>query len=111
MRSAVWPSRSGMLGMAKSKLESDPSWREIDLPATQPPTLIVVVDTEEEFDWSAPFDSNSRSTTNILYQPLAQKILDRYGVVPTYAIDFPVASAREGVSILRSIANDGRCEI
>src|SRR6185437_16358021 len=97
--------------MSKPGLQPDPTWRPIQVPEAWQPTLVVVVDTEEEFDWSAPFDSNSRSTTNILYQPLAQKILDRYGVVPTYAIDFPVASAREGVSILRSIANDGRCEI
>jgi hypothetical protein len=97
--------------MGKSGLQPDPSWRAIDLPAGWPPTLVVVVDTEEEFDWSAPFDSNSRSTTNILYQPLAQEIMDRHGVVPTYVIDFPVANTPEAVSILRSIAEDGRCEI
>jgi hypothetical protein len=97
--------------MGKSGLQPDPSWRAIDLPAGWPPTLVVVVDTEEEFDWSAPFDSNSRSTTNILCQPLAQEIMDRHGVVPTYVIDFPVADTPEAVSILRSIADDGRCEI
>ena len=37
--------------------------------------------------------------------------MDRHGVVPTYAIDFPVANSPEAVSILRSIADDGRCEI
>src|SRR3974390_1747115 len=100
-----------MLGMGNSGLQPDPSWRAIDLPAGWPPTLVVVVDTEEEFNWSAPFNSNSRSTTNILYQPLAQEIMDRHGVVPTYAIDFPVANTPEAVSILRSIADDGRCEI
>ncbi len=100
-----------MLGMGKSGLQPHPSWRAVGLPAGWPPTLVVVVDTEEEFDWNAPFDSNSRSTTNIRHQPLAQKIMDRHGVVPTYVIDFPVSTAPEAVSTLRSIADDGRCEI
>ena len=97
--------------MAKSGLQPDPSWRAIDLPADWPPTLVVVVDTEEEFDWSAPFGSNSGSTTNILYQPLAQEIMDQHGVVPTYVIDFPVATTPEAVYTLRHISDDGRCEI
>jgi hypothetical protein len=37
--------------------------------------------------------------------------MDRHGVVPTYVIDFPVVNTPEAVSILRSIADDGRCEI
>ena len=87
------------------------SWRALDLPAEWPPTLVVVVDTEEEFDWSAPFDSNSRSTMNILCQPLAQAVMDQYGAVPTYVVDYPVANTPEAVSVLRAIADDGRCEI
>ena len=35
----------------------------IDLPASEPPTLFVVVDTEEEFDWSAPFSRQNTSVT------------------------------------------------
>ena len=97
--------------MPKPGLQPDPSWRALDLPADWPPTLVVVVDTEEEFDWNAPLDSNSRSTTNILCQPMAQEIMDRYGVVPTYVVDYPVADTPEAVSVLRAIAEDGRCEI
>jgi hypothetical protein len=97
--------------MRRPEIKPDFSWRRLDLPAGFPPTLIVVVDTEEEFDWNAPFDSNSRSTTNIIYQPLAQEIMDRYGVVPTYVVDYPVADTPAAVAILRAIAEDGRCEI
>ena len=97
--------------MPRPEFRPDPSWRRLDLPAGWPPTLVVVVDTEEEFDWNAPFNSNSRSTTNILYQPLAQEIMDRYGVVPTYVVDYPVADTPEAAAVLRAIAEDGRCEI
>ena len=97
--------------MRKPGLQPDSSWRALDLPAEWPPTLVVVVDTEEEFDWNAPFDSNSRSTTNILFQPLAQEIMDRHGIVPIYVVDYPVADTPEAVSVLRAIADNGRCEI
>jgi hypothetical protein len=97
--------------MRERALRPNPSWRVLDPPADQPPTLMVVIDTEEEFDWNAPFNSRSRSTANILHQPLAQAIMDRHGVVPTYAVDYPVADTPEAVAVLRAIAEDGRCEI
>jgi hypothetical protein len=76
-----------------------------------PPTLVVVVDTEEEFDWNAPFDPGSVAVTNIAHQPLAQAVLDRHGVVPTYAVDYPVANSEAAIAVLRPIAESGRCEI
>lgn len=97
--------------MPKPGIQPNPLWCSLNLPAEWPPTLIVVIDTEEEFDWDAPFDSNSRSTTNILFQPLAQEIMDRHGIVPIYVVDYPVADAPEAVAVLRSIADNGRCEI
>ena len=80
-------------------------------PASWPPTLVVVIDTEEEFDWSAPFDPAATAVTNIALQPLAQDIFDRHGVVPTYAVDYPVASTPAGADVLRRFAEEGRCEI
>lgn len=75
------------------------------------PVLAVVVDTEEEFDWSAPFDRNATAVTNIDFQPLAQEIMDRHGVAPAYVIDYPVADSASAVSVLRPIAERGGCEI
>ena len=97
--------------MSRSGLQPDPAWRPIQVPETWQPTLVVVVDTEEEFDWGAPFDTHARRTTNILYQSLAQEIMNRHGVIPTYVIDYPVANTPEAVSALRTIADQGRCEI
>ncbi|MGH7071948.1 MAG: polysaccharide deacetylase family protein [Acetobacteraceae bacterium] len=81
------------------------------LPRHGPPTLIAVVDTEEEFDWSAPFNPAATSTENIRHQPLAQAIFDRHGLVPTYVIDYPVAASPESCSILGNFLTSGRCEI
>lgn len=81
-------------------------------PETMPPVLTVVVDTEEEFDWTKPFSRSNTSTKSISAQPLAHKIVfDRYGVVPTYVIDWPVATDPDSIGVLRGLMADGRCEI
>jgi hypothetical protein len=80
-------------------------------PVSWPPTLAVVIDTEEEFDWNAPFDHASNSVTNIELQPLAQSVLDAHRVVPTYVVDYPVASTPTSVAVLRALVAEGRCEI
>lgn len=85
--------------------------RRLSLPEDNPPTLIAVIDTEEEFDWSAPFNPAATSTANILNQPLAQAIFDRHGLVPTYVIDYPVAASAPARAVLGGIAATGRCEI
>jgi hypothetical protein len=83
----------------------------IDLPASAPPTLFVVVDTEEEFDWSAPFSRESTSVTAMRHIGRAQTLFDRFGVVPTYVIDYPVASKPEGSAPLAEFASAARATI
>lgn len=90
---------------------SPPVQMRVPPPASWPPTLVVVIDTEEEFDWNAPFDPASTSVANIDLQPLAQEIFDRHGVVPTYVVDYPVASTPAAAAVLRGFAAAGRCEI
>ena len=45
--------------MPEAGLRPDPSWSPLDMPADWAPQLVVVIDTEEEFDWDAPFDPGS----------------------------------------------------
>lgn len=75
------------------------------------PTLLVVIDTEEEFDWNAPFDRHSRSVENIGFQHLAQDVFRRAGVVPTYVIDYPVATTASSIDVLKPWLQAGACEI
>ena len=76
-----------------------------------PPQLLVVVDTEEEFDWNLPFDRSARATDTIPAQDRAHAIYDRYGVVPTYVMDHPVASSPTAVRYLRGLVDAGRADI
>jgi hypothetical protein len=75
------------------------------------PMVICVIDAEEEFDWSAPFATANNSVTNINAQERAQAIFQRYGLVPTYAVDYPVAAQEQGYGPLREFAQAGHCEI
>jgi hypothetical protein len=76
-----------------------------------PPLVLAVIDTEEEFDWHAPFNRASTATTNIAAQPLGQAILAAAGLQPTYVIDHPVATAPAAVETLRGFVREGRATI
>jgi hypothetical protein len=75
------------------------------------PRLCVVVDTEEEFDWTRPPHPSNRSVTNIAAQPRAHEVFDRYGIVPTYLLDHPVVEDDEAVRLLKSYLDRGRCSV
>lgn len=83
----------------------------VPLPASLPPLLAVVVDTEEEFEWSAPFSRGATSVTAMRGQERAQRLLERYRVVPTYAITYPVATQPDGYRPLQEFLADGACAI
>lgn len=55
-----------------------------------PATLLVLVHTEEEFDWDGPFDRRATSTAALEALDGAQAMFERAGVKPTYAMDWPV---------------------
>ncbi len=73
-----------------------------------PPLLQVVVDTEEEFDWSKPFNRESNAVRNLAHQEKAQDLFDRLGIKPTYVVDYAVASQSMGYGPLREFLADGR---
>jgi len=88
------------------------SHRPALLPCGHPPVLCVVVDTEEEFDWAAPFSRQSTSVAAIAAQTLAHAhVFDRLGIVPTYVIDWPVATTPAAIGVLKGLLAEGRCDI
>lgn len=85
--------------------------KDIRLPADSPPQLIVVVDTEEEFDWSADPDSQANRVSAMAHIDRAQAIFNEYGIRPCYVVDYPVASQPQGFGLLKQFADHGQCEI
>ena len=83
----------------------------IDLPRDARPLLFVIVDTEEEFDWSAPFSRQNVSVTAIDEVGRLQDVLRPYRIKPTYVIDYPVASTIESARRLARFAGKDECHI
>ena len=77
----------------------------------QQPVLSVVIDTEEEFDWSQPHSRAETQTTALKHIESVQEIFDRYGVKPCYVVDYPVAVNTHDHQMLKQIHADERCVI
>lgn len=85
--------------------------KEIRLPRDMAPQLVVVIDTEEEFDWSAEPDAKATKVAAMAYIDRVQNIFNEYGICPCYVIDYPVASKVEGFQLLKKFVENGECEI
>ncbi len=83
----------------------------VRLPDDAPPQLFVIVDTEEEFDWAAPFSRSNVSVTAIDEVGRLQDVLRPHRVTPTYVIDYPVAATTASARRLAQYAARGECEI
>src|SRR6516162_9143880 len=90
----------------------DPStWRMIEWPTDQPPMVVVVVDTEAEFDWVRQHPRRAMGVTSVKCQMQVQRIFERYQVRPTYVLDYPVSTIPEGYEFIRNLHHSGTCEI
>lgn len=73
--------------------------------------FVVFVDTEEEFDWAAPFSRAARSVSAIAALPeMHRRFVDR-GVHPYYLCDYPVVADPRAAATLRGLVADGRSGI
>jgi len=73
------------------------------------PVLVALVDTEEDFDWRKPLSRENFAVASLADLPRAQELFARWRVVPTYLIDYPVATAAVARTLLRGWAEAGQC--
>lgn len=83
----------------------------VDLPADLAPQLIVVIDTEEEFDWSKPVERANTSVAHMEWISRCQDVFNEYQIKPCYVIDYPIVSQEIGCKLLKSYHQQGQCEI
>ena len=88
-----------------------PNSHRVDSSVLSRPILIVVVDTEEDFDWGADPDRSERSVGSASYLNRVQDIFDEYGILPCYVVDYPIVEQPESADVLRDIHARGGCEI
>lgn len=83
----------------------------LNLPESHPPVMLVVIDTEEEFDWSRPFDRANTSVEAMAAVGGGQALFDELGIRPCWVVDYPVAAQEAGWRPLREFVDSGRASI
>lgn len=73
--------------------------------------FIVMVDTEEEFNWRAPFSRSSDATTSVTALPAATARFNTLGIHPVYLCDYPVVTRPKSAAIVREMAQSDICEV
>ncbi len=73
--------------------------------------FLVTIDTEEAFDWSAPFRRDGHSVTHIPALERFQRSAERHGAKPVYLIDYPVATDPAASEFFRTLLDEGRAYI
>jgi hypothetical protein len=83
----------------------------VDLAALAGPRFLVTVDTEEEFDWNAPFSRDGHGLSHLVEVPRFQTLCRLYDVTPLYLVDYPVVADGFGAELFSGLAKDGDAEI
>jgi teichuronic acid biosynthesis glycosyltransferase TuaC len=74
---------------------------------SEKPALLVVIDTESEFDWSKGVGADQGAVRSIERLPQVQRMFERHGIRPCYVLDYPVATSPVSAAIMRDIASRG----
>lgn len=69
------------------------------------------IDTEEEFDWSAPLSRRARAVTAISALPDAHRRFVAAGVPVTYMVDHPVATDARAVALIAEAVAQGGASV
>lgn len=85
--------------------------KSVDVKKLERPSLIVVVDTEEDFDWGAEPRRENTRVDSIGFIHRVQSIFDDYGIRPCYVVDYPVVDDVSSAGVLKEIHESDRCEI
>ena len=86
-------------------------WETGNRSGNQAPALLVVVDTEETFDWNGPFRRDAVSVAAMAGILLGQQMCETFAICPTYVVDFPVVAQEAGYRHLLPLVAEGRAEM
>ena len=83
----------------------------IQLEANENPRFWVTIDTEEDFDWAAPFARTGYRLASVPALVDCQGYFERAGVRPIYLVDWPIVADDHAVAILGAAQDAGLCEV
>ncbi|MXO64294.1 polysaccharide deacetylase family protein [Altericroceibacterium endophyticum] len=75
------------------------------------PHFLITVDTEEEFDWAAPFARDAYRLEQFPQLARFQEFCEYENVAPIYLVDWPISHSDEAAEILSPALQAGRAEI
>lgn len=71
----------------------------------------ILIDTEEDFDWTKPTETTSHDTTHLTHIADLVPLLGAYDAIPCFLLTYPVLSAPRIVRLLERLAGQGRCSL
>ncbi|MES2754563.1 MAG: polysaccharide deacetylase family protein [Pseudomonadota bacterium] len=80
-------------------------------PANFGTRFVVFVDTEEEFDWNAPFSRTAHGVSATSAIPAAHARFADRGVALTWLVDYPIVSDPASVDRIAATLTDGRSAV
>lgn len=83
----------------------------VQLRPDEAPRFWVTVDTEEDFDWAAPFARTGYRLDSVPALADCQAYFEAANVAPIYLVDWPIVADDRAVALLGAARAAGRCEI
>lgn len=100
-----------MLSTAANLLDMPPPGAMLAWPAHLGRRFMLWIDTEEEFDWSAPFDRTSTKVSVTAGMDRFQRYIAAAGVRPIYVTDYAVIEDEAASDLMRSWLETGSADV
>ena len=73
--------------------------------------VLLTVDTEEEFDWNAPFTRDRHGLEHVAALPRFQAFCEQIGAHPVYLVDWPISNDARAVEVIGDAVKRGVADI
>lgn len=73
--------------------------------------VILTIDTEEEFDWNAPFQRTGHGLEHVRELARFQAFCEEIGAHPIYMVDWPITEAPQAIKVIGDAVARGAAEL
>lgn len=94
-----------------SMLEVPPAGRAAAFAPGFGQRVLLTVDTEEEFDWRAPFRREGYGLSHVAAIPRFQAFCEKLGAHPVYLVDWPIVHDPAAVAVIGDAVRRGTAEV
>jgi hypothetical protein len=96
---------------SESMLDVPPAGRSAAFAPGFGQRVLLTVDTEEEFDWRAPFQREGYGTSHVAAIPRFQAFCERIGAHPVYLVDWPIVHDPFAVEVIGDAVRRGAADV